>query len=138
MTGKLWLALALLGVACAGAPDPTALGPCPQPADAAVLAALEGQAQPPEGDAALGADVFAAECARCHAPRLIDRDSRMFHDYPRLDCPSTAAMNPAYLHLAIAEGGLAIQRDKLMKPFAETLTPKQIADTVAYLRAGAN
>lgn len=138
-TRELWWAgLALVAVACAGAPDEAALGPCPTPPDAAVLAGLEGRGHPPAGDAVLGAEVFAVECVRCHAPRLVDRDSRMFHDYPRLDCPSTAATSPAYLQLAIAEGGLAIQRDKLMKPFAEKLSQEQIADLVAYLRAGAN
>jgi mono/diheme cytochrome c family protein len=103
-----------------------------------VLAALEGKTGPAGGDPVRGAEVFAAECARCHAPRLIERESRMFHGYPRLDCPTPAATSPAYLHLAITEGGLAIERDKLMKPFEEKLTPEQIADLVAYLLAGAS
>jgi len=135
---KSWLTALVLLSACAGAPDPTALAPCPLPPDASVLATLEGQAGPSEGDAARGSDVFAAECARCHAARIVERDSpRLFRDYPRLDCPATAATSPAYLQLAIAEGGPAIGRDKLMKPFAEKLSTAQIADVVAYLLAGA-
>jgi mono/diheme cytochrome c family protein len=134
---RSWLTALVLLSACAGAPDPTALAPCPPPPDANVLAALDGQVGPSDGDAARGSEVFAAECARCHAARIVERDSRLFHDYPRLDCPATAASPPAYLELAIAEGGLAIGRDKLMKPFAETLSSAQIADVVAYLLAGA-
>lgn len=131
------LALLLLALNCAGAPDPQALAPCAPPADASVLAALSGNAGPPGGDAARGAEVFATTCARCHAPRLIDRDSRLFHGYPRLDCAITTEASPAYLELAIAGGGIAIQRNELMKPFADQLSSEQIADLVAYLQAGA-
>lgn len=133
----LRLALVPLALACAGPPDPEALAPCAPPAEASVLATLSGNAGPQGGVATRGAEVFATTCARCHAPRLIERDSRLFHGYPRLDCAITAEAAPAYLELAIAGGGIAIGRNELMKPFADQLSSDQIADLVAYLLAGA-
>ena len=131
------LLLGLVAMACVGPSDPNALAPCPSPPEPSVLARLEGDAGPRGGDPSRGTELFAAQCARCHAPRVAERESRLFRKYPRLDCPTTAASSPAYLHLAIAEGGVAIQRDELMKPFAEQLSPEEIADLVAYLLAGA-
>ncbi len=131
------LAFLPLALACAGAPDPEALAPCAPPPEPSALAELAGKTGPEAGDAGRGAEVFAASCARCHAPRLIQRESRLFHDYPRLDCEITTQSPPAYLERVIAEGGLAVGRDKAMKPFADQLGSRQIADVVAYLKAGA-
>jgi len=119
---------------CGGTPE-TGIARCPTTPDAQVLAALAGTA--PAGNATLGAELFARECTRCHAPDVAARDSRFFRDYPRLDCADyLAGVSDRYLFTAIAEGGLAIGREELMKPFAEHLDEQEIADLVTFLRAG--
>ena len=123
---------ALLLAACGGTPE-TGIARCPTPPDAAVLAALPGDVA--GGDAESGAALFARECTRCHAPDVAARDSRFFADYPRLDCDDyLAGVSDRYLATAIADGGVAIGRDELMKPFAPLLSEQEIADLVAYLR----
>jgi mono/diheme cytochrome c family protein len=132
------LAVVSLGcalVGCAGPTDPDAIAPCPPPPDAAVLAALPA-GETAVGDAGRGAEIFERECAKCHSRRLVARSSRLFHDYPRLDCPDSLARVPdAYLYRAIADGGLAIGRDEAMKPFRELLGDAGIADVIAHLRS---
>jgi hypothetical protein len=39
-----------------------------------------------DGNAARGASLFAAQCSKCHSPQVVDRSSRLFRGYPRLDC----------------------------------------------------
>ena len=133
MTGVI--AAGVLGLAgCGGTPE-TGTARCPTPPDPAVLAAQDGGA--PSGRAEAGAATFQRECTRCHSVNLAERDSRLFRDYPRLDCADyLAVVTDRYLFTAIAEGGPAIGRDKAMKPFAEKLAEQEIADLVAYLRDG--
>ena len=127
--------LVLVLVGCSGTPE-GGVAVCPASPDPEVLAALPAEAAP-AGDAARGAALFERECARCHSADLAARGSRLFRGYPRLDCAEyLGKAPPAYLFKAIAEGGAAIGRDDLMKPFAEILSSEEIADLVAFLRAG--
>ncbi len=90
----------------------------------------------PVGQAERGAGLFERECAKCHAPRVIERASRLFWDYPRLDCPAyLARVSDAYLARVISAGGPAVGLDSAMKSFGEVLSPSEISDVVAYLRS---
>ncbi len=129
------LVLASAWVACAAPPEPDALAPCPteQPnvTDGESLVASA------PGDAASGRSIFQQHCNRCHAQRLIARSSRLFHDYPRLDCPDyLETTSEPRLTAILLHGGEAFGLDKAMKPFADVLTPSEIADVVAYIRSG--
>ena len=127
--------LLVFASACARTPA-TGVARCPDPPDPSVLAALP-EAPALAGDATRGDALFQRDCARCHSPRIEARESRLFRGYPRLDCDAYLAAAPdAYLQLAIANGGPAVNRDKLMKPFAEALSPQEIVDLIAGLRAG--
>ena len=72
---------------------------------------------------------------RCHDPRVEARDSRLFRSYPRLDCsPWLARVSDAYLYQVIAEGGTAVGRSELMKPFGSQLSESEILSLIAFLR----
>ncbi len=110
------------------------LAPC---ATGPVGAPLVAARAPAGGDAARGARLFEAECARCHSPLVAERGSRLFRGYPRLDCAAyLARVSDAYLATVISAGGAAVGLDDAMKAFGERLTPEEIADLVAHLRAG--
>jgi mono/diheme cytochrome c family protein len=127
------LLLAVTG--CGSTPD-TGIAACPPAPDPEVLAALSFEAAP-AGDLEGGAALFERECARCHSRAISARGSRLFRGYPRLDCPDyLARVSDPYLFTAISDGGPAVGRKDLMKPFSETLTEQEIADLVAFLRAG--
>lgn len=124
----------LFASACAGPADPEARAACPsgeRPAsEPARLAAGRG-------DAERGRVLFEQECARCHSPRIVDRGSRLFRGYPRLDCGDfIAAQTDGYLHRVIHDGGESVGLDPLMKPFGEQLDAGAIDDLVRYLRTG--
>lgn len=124
----------LLLLACAG-PPPDEIASCPAGPGPEVRVA-EVPRLPAAGVAARGAPLFEAECARCHAPRVAERDSRLFRGYPRLDCATyLERASDAYLTTVISAGGPAVGLDAAMKPFGERLSPVEIADLVAYLRA---
>jgi mono/diheme cytochrome c family protein len=128
------LALALGTAGCAAAPDPDAIARCPTPPDPAVLAALP-ERRADDGDPERGAALFARECAKCHSRKLVERSSRLFLGYPRLDCPAYLDLaGDAYLLRAIGEGGPAVGRDEAMKPFRELLGEPGLADVIAHLR----
>ncbi len=135
----LALAAALSALACIGPPDSEALAPCP--AERPSLASAASGAPAPAlsaGDPAAGERVFQEHCARCHAPHLIERSSRLFFDYPRLDCPNyLEATSDEDLTAIILNGGEAFGLIKAMKPFADVLEPGEVADVVAYVRSGA-
>jgi len=129
------VALVLAVAGCTG-PPPDSLAPCPSgPTGARGVELVSGL---PAGDAARGAGVFEQHCARCHAPRVGDRESRLFGGYPRLDCDSwLATVSDARLATVVLRGGEPFGLDSAMKPFAGTLSRAEVADVVAFLRAGA-
>ncbi len=125
--------VAVLG--CGSTPD-TGVATCPRAPEQELLSSVRPE-PPPAGDASRGAALFERECSRCHSVDLSARGSRFFRGYPRLDCADyLAQVSDRYLFVAISEGGLAVGRNELMKPFAELLTEQEIADLVAFLRAG--
>lgn len=89
-----------------------------------------------ERDVPRGGMLWARECARCHARLVFERDSRLFRNYPRLDCPDFLAnVSDRYLQTVISKGGEAVGLEKTMKPFEDKLSPDEIADLVAFIRA---
>ena len=127
----------VLSLSCGGGPSRNGLASCPSipdrsPADSAAMAQL------PVGEPGRGAAVFERECWKCHAPRPVDRGSRLFRGYPRLDCrPYMARVSDAYLATVISSGGPAVGLDSAMKPFGGQLSPSEISDVIAYLRFAA-
>ena len=120
---------------CGSTPE-TGVAVCPRAPEQELLPGVRAE-PPPDGDATRGAALFERECSRCHSVDLSARGSRFFRAYPRLDCADyLAQVSDRYLFVAISEGGLAVGRNALMKPFAELLTEQEIADLVAFLRAG--
>ncbi len=125
--------VAVLG--CGSTPD-TGVAICPRAPEQELLSGARAE-PPPAGDATRGAALFERDCSRCHSVDLSARGSRFFRAYPRLDCADyLAQVSDRYLFGAISEGGLAVGRNELMKPFAELLTEQEIADLIAFLRAG--
>ncbi len=124
--------VAVLG--CGSTPE-NGVAVCPRAPEQGLLSSVTEP--PPAGDATRGAALFERECSRCHSVDLSARGSRFFRAYPRLDCADyLAQVTDRYLFVAISEGGLAVGRNELMKPFSELLTEQEIADLVAFLRAG--
>lgn len=127
------LAVGTALLACAGDPAPGQLAACPTGPRAAIQPASD---PPGTGDADRGATLFARECARCHSRLVEGRSSRLFYDYPRLDCGEfQGRVTDGYLRTVIARGGEAVGLESLMKPFEGKLDAGQIDDLVAYLRS---
>ncbi len=128
--------VAFVCLSCGG-PPPDQLASCPsiptwRSPDSAAITQLLG------GESDRGAALFQRECSKCHAPRLIDRGSRLFWGYPRLNCrPYLARVSDAYLATVIYSGGPAVGLDSAMKPFGGQLSPSEISDVIAYLRFAA-
>ncbi len=135
MNLRLLMALfAVSSLGCLG-PGENELARCPTgpTLDAVVIGGLVPNGL---GDAAKGAALFDAECTKCHSPRVVDRSSRLFRGYPRLDCPDyLAGATDGYLATVIHSGGLAVGLDPAMKPFSDKLNTEDMADLLAYLRA---
>ena len=129
-------ALLALQLGCAGVPEGQ-LARCASGPPQRTLATL-GDAPALAGDPARGAARFAEACTKCHSRLVVERASRLFRGYPRLDCNDyLTAVSDGYLTRVIAQGGLAVGLDKAMQPFAEQLTPEEIGDIIAYLRNSA-
>lgn len=130
----LFASVLLLGTACAQRSATSEVAVCPAPVDPAVVARA-ASADIGQGDAERGAALFDEHCARCHAPRVAERGSRLFRSYPRLDCPAYLRdVSPGYLFTVIARGGPAVGRQKAMKPFDDQLSQQAIFDLVAHLQ----
>ena len=154
-TMKLTVSMLLflsLAISCAGAPPPETLAECPRPSPVRSHAYNNPDAQldvQPDaqdidistmiGDPERGATLFAAQCAKCHSARVVDRSSRLFWGYPRLDCASYhEEVSDGYLRHVISQGGPAVGLDSAMKPFAMVLREQEITDLIAYLRGQAH
>jgi mono/diheme cytochrome c family protein len=140
LTHIRWCAIAvgLTTLACAAAPDPEAIARCPNERHRPLGSDATPNPVVVSGDPVKGQRVYEEHCARCHSPRLADRSSRLFHDYPRLDCPNyLSAASDRDLTSMVLNGGEPYGLNKAMKPFADVLDAHQVADVVAYVRAGA-
>ncbi len=132
---QCFFTMLVAALGCGSTPE-TGVAACPRAPQPERLSSLRSEL-PPVGDATRGAALFERECSRCHSVDLSARGSRFFRAYPRLDCADyLAQVTDRYLFVAISEGGLAVGRNELMKPFSELLTEQEIADLVAFLRAG--
>ena len=136
--GALVFLGATLAAGCSATPESAAPAPCPAPpTEAARAAALDlapaiaaSQGSAPRGDA-----LFAEHCERCHGADVSARESRLFREYPRLDCPGYLAATPdAYLAAVIQHGGEPFGLKSVMKPFADKLDDDAVADLLAHLR----
>jgi ubiquinol-cytochrome c reductase cytochrome c subunit len=124
-------AMASLVVACASAPALERSIECPAPGPRTPQAS----ADPALGDAQRGAELFASECAGCHASAAERRAADAPRNAPRLDCTDwLATASDAYLYDAIDRGPGAWGHGTL-PPLGERLAPGEIADLVAYLRS---
>jgi mono/diheme cytochrome c family protein len=123
---------------CAASPAPEGVARCPAERQHLVSPAPNEKAVLTPGDPIEGRRVFQEHCARCHSPRLAERSSRLFLDYPRLDCPNYLdATSDRDITAIVLNGGKPFGLNKAMKPFADVLEAREIADVVAYIRAGA-
>jgi mono/diheme cytochrome c family protein len=134
------LLIVSLAISCAGAPPPGTLGPCPGPLeDPSIVYPDAHEISTMIGEPERGDTLFAAQCAKCHSARVVDRSSRLFRGYPRLDCASYhAEVSDGYLRRVIAQGGPSVGLDSTMRPFAMTLSEQEITDLIAYLRGQAH
>ncbi|MFT5696138.1 MAG: mono/diheme cytochrome c family protein [Myxococcota bacterium] len=132
---KQWLATALpfVFLACAGDVPPTQVAPCPSGERPAVA---ENVLSLTSGAVDHGAELFAQQCARCHSRLVMERGSRLFRGYPRLDCADyQGAVSDAYLDQVIRQGGESVGLSGTMKPFGELLSDDDVAALIAYLRS---
>jgi len=104
---------------------------CPAPGPRVAPAS----AFPRAGDAKNGEFLFGRVCLGCHAGTAEQRAPGAPAHAPRLDCPDWLAVaSDAYLYDAINRGPGSYGHGDL-PPLGERLTPRQIADLVAYLRS---
>lgn len=90
------------------------------------------------GDVAAGRALYQQYCSMCHGPQGKGNGpaAAAMNPKPRdhTDGPYMNALSDAHLTAVIGEGGAAVQRSPLMPSWKGTLSPKQIADVIAYLR----
>jgi len=123
---------------CAASPAPEAVARCPTERQHLASSAADEKAVLTPGDPIEGRRLFQEHCARCHSPRLAERSSRLFLDYPRLACPNyLEATSDRALTAIVRNGGKPFGLNQAMKPFADVLEAREIADVVAYIRKGA-
>ena len=128
-------ALALL-VAC-GTREPEA-AVCASPPSAELLATAGELVPQARVDAALsaasvarGATLYAAECARCHAPMV-----PAGREYPRLDCaPFQTAATDHYLFAVVSEGGKPFGKRGVMRAFSADYDDAALGDLIVFLRS---
>ena len=120
---------------------------CPRkPAGAAVQSAIdpalelvEDPIPLAEGDARLGAVVYAQNCASCHGetgggdgPASIALDPRPArHD----DGSYMNGLDDAYLARVIRDGGTAVGKSPLMAGFGASLSDADVANLIAFIRS---
>ena len=92
------------------------------------------------GDPQPGEPLFRRYCAVCHGPGGGGNGpnaSSLEEDQPRdlTDGRYVGRLSNEHLYRVIAEGGQAVQGSRFMPPWGRTLSPSQIWDLVAYIRA---
>ncbi len=92
------------------------------------------------GDPQRAEPLYRRYCAVCHGPEgKGDGPNAPFleDDQPRdlTDARYIRGLSDEHLYRVIAEGGQAIQGSRFMPPWGRTLSPSQVWDLVAYIRA---
>ena len=112
--------------ACSKKPKPV------QPADAAPTS-------PPNYETQLGRDVFAHYCATCHGDAGAGDGFNAYNldPHPRdLSDPAfQKTKTDAQLADTIRRGGAGVGLSSLMPPWGRTLTERQVAEAVLYVRS---
>jgi len=140
-----------LALACGGGddvapsqpkPPPAEPAPTPPPPAAAVEPEVEAEADPAplaEGDARLGAAVYAQNCASCHGetgagdgPASIALDPRPARHN---DGSYMNGLDDAYLARVIRDGGPAVGKSPLMAGFGASLSDADVANLIAFIRS---
>jgi mono/diheme cytochrome c family protein len=141
----LALALGLLALGCGAADDappaPPAAesAPTPTPAPDPTPAPRAEPVAPDEGDATLGAVVYAQQCATCHgatgdgdgpASTALDPKPVRHSDGAYMN-----ALDDAHLVTVIREGGPAVGKSPLMAGLGAVLDDADIANVIAFVRS---
>ncbi|HEX4826289.1 MAG TPA: cytochrome c [Candidatus Polarisedimenticolaceae bacterium] len=123
---SLVIAFVALGlVACARKSAP------PKPADAAA-------AVPPSYEMRLGRDTYVHYCATCHGDAGAGDGFNAYNLDPHPRDLSDAAVQKktdAQIADAISRGGSGVGLSSLMPPWAHTLSDRQVAEVVLYVRS---
>jgi mono/diheme cytochrome c family protein len=111
-----------------------------KPAPVAPVAPVETPAVPaPNYEARLGHDVFAHYCATCHGDAGAGDGFNAYNldPHPRdfSDPAFQKAKTDAQLVDAIRRGGAGVGLSSLMPPWGRTLTERQVAEVVVYVRS---
>jgi mono/diheme cytochrome c family protein len=111
-----------------------------KPAPVAPVAPVETPAVPaPNYEARLGHDVFAHYCATCHGDAGAGDGFNAYNldPHPRdfSDPAFQKAKTDAQLVDAIRRGGAGVGLSSLMPPWGRTLTERQVAEVVIYVRS---
>lgn len=104
-----------------------------------VLLLVLGAAPTPKGDVAAGKVVHEQNCLKCHGEKgKGDGASAKKLKLKMVDWTSKEHMSKLtdnYLSKITAEGGAGVGKSKVMTPYKEKLSPKEIADVVAFIRS---
>jgi mono/diheme cytochrome c family protein len=94
-----------------------------------------------EGDAASGARIFAANCARCHGqsakgdgPDLAKLQSAVSPD-DWTDKESNRELTDSFIVAMITKGGKANGKSRIMPAFGDKLNTQQVQDLLAFIRS---
>jgi len=105
----------------------------------AVAAAVGAAAA--EGSADRGAEIFAANCARCHGrgakgdgPDLVKLQSAVSPD-DWTDKESNQGLTDSFIVAMITKGGKANGKSRIMPAFCDKLDTQQLQDLLAFIRS---
>jgi mono/diheme cytochrome c family protein len=94
-----------------------------------------------EGNDRSGAQLFAANCARCHGkegkgdgPDLVKLQSAVSPD-DWTDKESNQELTDSFIVAMITKGGKANGKSRIMPAFGDKLSPQQVQDLLAFIRS---
>ena len=120
---RLSIAIALIGAAaCSRKPAPASAPPAP----------------PPSYEVRLGHDVFVHYCSTCHGDAGAGDGFNAYNldPHPRdLADPAFQKKTDAELADTIRRGGAGVGLSSLMPPWGHTLSDRQVAEVVLYVRS---
>ncbi|MBV8361803.1 MAG: cytochrome c [Deltaproteobacteria bacterium] len=94
-----------------------------------------------EDTVALGARIFAANCARCHGqggkgdgPDLVKLQSSVLPD-DWTDKESNQELTDSFIIAMITKGGKANGKSRIMPAFGDKLNMQQVQDLLAFIRS---